>query len=261
MNRVSIVSGAVQGIGWATAQCLARRGDRVVIVDLDGEAAARRAEELDRNTGTGDGYLGIGMDVTDEAGVAAMVEVVIERYGRIDVLVNNAGIGESAGTTLAQSFAAFERVLKVHLGGAFLMARGVAPAMLAGGGGAIVNLGSIAGQGGIPTRNAYGAAKAGIGSLTRSLACEWARRGIRVNAVAPGYVRTELLAELARKGSVDIAALEARTPLGRLAEPEEIAELIAFVASPQASYVTGAVLMVDGGWSALGAPESTLDTL
>jgi len=134
----------------------------------------------------------------------------------------------------------------------------VAPGMLAQGSGAIVNLGSIAGQAGIPTRNAYGAAKAGIAAMTRAMACEWARSGLRVNAVAPGYVRTALVDELERQGRIDIAAITARTPMARLAAPAEIAEVIAFLASNKASFITGATLNADGGWLALGAPESAL---
>ena len=124
--------------------------------------------------------------------------------------------------------------------------------------GAIVNLASIAALGGIPARNAYSAAKAGVVGMTRAMAMEWARQGLRVNAVAPGYVATALVAELAGKGAIDGAAIARRTPLGRMAEPAEIAQAIVFLLSPVASYITGAVLPVDGGWSALGAPEASL---
>ncbi|GHE22211.1 SDR family NAD(P)-dependent oxidoreductase [Halomonas urumqiensis] len=252
MSAVALVTGGAQGIGWATAQRLARDIPHVVIVDLDDRAAGARAEEL------GPGHLGLGVDITDEGQVGTMVERVLAVFGRIDVLINNAGIADQPGATLEQRVDAFERVLRVNLNGTFLVTQAVVGEMLARGEGAIVNLSSIAALGGIPTRNAYSAAKAGILGMTRSMACEWARRGVRVNAIAPGYVRTALIEELERRGTIDTAALEARTPMGRLADPTEIAEAIAFLASPRASFITGSVLVADGGWSALGSPEASL---
>ncbi|AIO30431.1 short chain dehydrogenase family protein [Burkholderia cenocepacia] len=251
--RVAIVTGGADGIGWACATRLADDGYRVAIADLDGERAMRRAAEL------GDGHVGVRVDVADEEDVAALMRTVAERFGRINVLVNNAGIGEQNAPTLEQSAAAFDRLLAVHVRGTFLASREAARMMLARRSGAIVNLGSIAGQGGIPTRNAYGAAKAAIASLTRSMACEWARAGVRVNAVAPGYVATELVETLARNGQLNRAAIERRTPLGRLADPDEIARAIAFLASDAASYITGTVLNVDGGWHAYGAAQVAPD--
>ena len=249
---VAIVTGAADGIGWATAQRLAADGVRVALLDLRAEVAAQRAAEL------GAAHTGIGCDVSDAASVAGAVAAVLQRWGRIDILVNNAGIGEQAAPTVEQDIDAFDRVLAVHVRGTFLMSREVAKAMLAQGSGAIVNIASIAGQAGIPQRNAYGAAKAGIGAMTRAMACEWARAGLRVNAVAPGYVRTALVDALEAKGALDTKAIQRRTPMGRLAQPAEIAEAIAFLASGKASFITGATLNVDGGWLALGAPESAL---
>ena len=249
---VAIVTGAADGIGWATAQRLAADVDHVALLDLREDAARARAAEL------GAAHIGVACDVSAEASVAAAVGAVLERFGRIDILVNNAGIGEHAAPTLEQDVAAFDRVLNVHVRGTFLMSRAAARAMLAQGSGAIVNIASIAGLAGIPTRNAYGAAKAGIAAMTRAMACEWARSGLRVNAVAPGYVRTALVDELERQGRIDIAAITARTPMARLAAPAEIAEVIAFLASNKASFITGATLNADGGWLALGAPESAL---
>jgi len=165
---------------------------------------------------------------------------------------------------LQQNADAFDRVLSVHLRGTFLMSQAALAHMQTqgrdtkGNRGAIVNIGSIASTGGIPGRNAYCAAKAGVLGMTRALATEWARQGIRVNAVAPGYVATALVASLADKGAINATAIHQRTPLGRMAEPSEIAETIFFLASPAASYVTGATLAVDGGWSALGAPDVSL---
>ncbi|VWC87927.1 MULTISPECIES: glucose 1-dehydrogenase [Burkholderia] len=249
-TRVAIVMGGADGIGWACAKRFAEDGYRVAIADLNGERAARRAAEL------GPQHVGMGGDVASESEMVALMRTVVGRFDRIDVLVNNAGIGEQNAPTLEQSSAAFDRLLSVHVRGTFLASREAARVMLAQRAGAIVNLCSIAGQGGIPTRNAYGAAKAAIASLTRSMACEWARQGVRVNAVAPGYVATELVDTLARNGQLNRAAIERRTPLGRLAEPDEIAQAIAFLASDAASYITGTVLNVDGGWLAYGAADS-----
>jgi NAD(P)-dependent dehydrogenase (short-subunit alcohol dehydrogenase family) len=195
------------------------------------------------------------------------VSDVVSRHSRIDGLVNNAGIADQTAPTLQQDIVAFDKVLSVHLRGVFLMSQQVIAQMTRqprdarGNRGAIVNIGSIASFGGIPGRNAYCAAKAGVLGMTRALASEWARRGIRVNAVAPGYVKTALVASLVDRGAIDAQAIARRTPMGRMAAPEEIAQVIAFLASPLASYITGAVLPVDGGWTALGAPETALGPL
>ncbi|NVO04531.1 MAG: SDR family oxidoreductase [Rhodoferax sp.] len=257
-SLVAIVTGAADGIGWATAQALARDGYRVALLDLRSDAVQARADLL------GAQHLALACDITSEADVAQAVAAVHARWGRIDALVNNAGIGDQSGSTVEQNTAAFDRVLAVHLRGTFLMSQAVARVMLqapahsGGTRGAIVNLGSIASSIGLPTRNAYCAAKAGVLGMTRAMACEWARSGIRVNAVAPGYVNTALVADLNRKGMLDGKGIAHRTPLGRMAEPAEIAEAICFLASPKASYITGVVLPVDGGWTAFGAPESAL---
>jgi NAD(P)-dependent dehydrogenase (short-subunit alcohol dehydrogenase family) len=261
MTLTALVTGAADGIGWATARRFATGGWRVALLDLREEAAQARATEL------GDAHVGVGCDVTDAASVRAAVASLAARLGRIDALVNNAGISEQKAPTLEQTPEGFDRVLDVNLKGAFLMTQAVLGAMRTqardarGQRGAIVNLGSIAGLSGIPGRNAYSAAKAGVIGLTRALASEWAREGIRVNAVAPGYVRTALVADLERRGAIDGLAIATRTPLGRMADPAEIAEVIAFLASPAASYVTGAVLSADGGWTAFGAPDSALAAL
>jgi NAD(P)-dependent dehydrogenase (short-subunit alcohol dehydrogenase family) len=258
---VAIVTGAADGIGWATAQALARDGYVVALLDLRVDAVQARAASL------GAAHLGLACDVTSEAAVAQAVETVQARFARIDALVNNAGIGDQTGSTPEQAADAFDRVLAVHLRGTFLMSQAVGRVMLqapvAAGRprGSIVNLGSIASSIGLPTRNAYCAAKAGVLGMTRAMACEWARSGIRVNAVAPGYVNTALVADLNRRGMLDGKGIAHRTPLGRMAEPAEIAEAICFLASTKASYITGIVLPVDGGWTAFGAPESALTEL
>jgi len=258
---VAIVTGAADGIGWATAQQLAHAGWTVALFDLNGALALERAQAL------GVQHSGWSCDVTDADAVQARVSDVVARHGRIDGLVNNAGIADQTAPTLQQDIVAFDKVLSVHLRGVFLVSQQVIAQMTQqprdarGNRGAIVNIGSIASFGGIPGRNAYCAAKAGVLGMTRALASEWARRGIRVNAVAPGYVKTALVANLVERGAIDAQAIARRTPMGRMAAPEEIAQVIAFLASPLASYITGAVLPVDGGWTALGAPEAALGPL
>ncbi|MFV0492214.1 MAG: SDR family NAD(P)-dependent oxidoreductase [Pseudorhodobacter sp.] len=240
--REALVTGGADGIGLAIARALARAGARVTIADLDGEKAAAQAASL----GAGD-HRGAGCDVTVETDAIAMAQ-----SAPFDTLINNAGIGDSHLPTLEQPMEAFRRVLEVHLAGTFLMSREVARGMVARRNGAIVNLSSIAGLTGLPKRNAYGAAKAGIVAMTRSMACEWAGHGVRVNAVAPAFVETALVRKLSDAGRVDLPSLRRRTPIGRLITAEEVAAAVVFLASGAASAITGAVLPVDGGWTAFG---------
>jgi NAD(P)-dependent dehydrogenase (short-subunit alcohol dehydrogenase family) len=246
-SRVVLITGAADGIGWATARSFAELGDTIVLIDSNSAAVEAKAKSL------GAQHLAITCDVSNEAQVQSAVQQAWQTLGSIDVLVNNAGIGDQPAATLDQTIEGFDRVLDVHLKGTYMFSREAARIMLNQGSGAIVNLSSITALSGMPGRNAYGAAKAGIAAMTRSMACEWAPRGLRINAVAPGYVKTELIKKLAAKGALDQPKIERRTPMGRMAEPAEIASVIVFLASPGASYITGATISVDGGWAAYGA--------
>lgn len=245
-GRTAVITGGASGIGLAVATLFAACGARVAILDRDGDLAAERAAALEGR------HLGLAADVTREDEVKTALATV----GPIGILVNNAGIGDVNLPTVEQSMEHVRRLLDIHLAGGFLMAREAARSMIENKtGGAIVNLASIAALTGLPRRNAYGAAKAGLVAMTKSMAAEWGRHGIRVNAVAPGYVATDLVRGLVRDGLLDEAAILRRVPLGRMIAPEEVAEAIGFLASDAASAITGSVLSADAGWMAYGAAD------
>jgi NAD(P)-dependent dehydrogenase (short-subunit alcohol dehydrogenase family) len=245
-KRIVLVTGAAGGIGKALVELFAEIGETVVATDLPGSGVADVAAQF------GSVHLGLEGDLASADDVARLYAEIDRRFGRLDVLVNNAAMGPTMSPTVDTSLDAFRRTLSVNLLAPFLMAREAARRMRPGG--AIVNIASLAGILGNPRRNAYSASKAGLISFTRSLACEWAASGIRVTAVAPGYVRTPMVAELEAAGKVDLAAVRRRVPLGRMARPDEMARAARFLASPQARYITGAILAVDGGWASFNQP-------
>jgi NAD(P)-dependent dehydrogenase (short-subunit alcohol dehydrogenase family) len=239
-GKVAVVTGAARGIGEAIAALLAEEGASVFSFDV-GEPEAPV-----------DGVRYLTADVSDAASVAAAFAELDSAAGRVDVLVNNAGIQRVA---LAQKMneADWHKVIGTHLDGMFLCsAEAIRRMRAAKRGGAIVSIASTAGIVGIPGRGPYSAAKAGIMSLTRVLALENATAGIRVNAVAPGFTRTKLIDQALRDGSLRAEWQLERVPMKRLAEPREIAEAVAFLASERASYITGQMLVVDGGWIVQG---------
>lgn len=245
-ERIVVVTGAAGGIGRALVDLFHADGDTVIGVDLPGSGI----EAL--MTGIGGRHLGLSCDVGNEEAINDLFRRIDERSGHVDVLVNNAALGPTMAATVETALADFRNAVSVNLLGPFVMAQEAARRM--GEGGSIVNIASLAGMLGNPRRNAYAASKAGLISLTRSLACEWAGKGIRVTAVAPGYVRTPMVAALERSGKADLAAVRRRIPMGRMGRPDEIARAARFLASRGARYITGSVLVVDGGWMSFNQP-------
>ena len=248
-GKVVIVTGAAAGIGRATARRFAEEGARVAAWDVSPAASAALLEELRPAGGEG---LFARVDVTDAASVEAAAQQVVDRWKRIDVLVNNAGILRDAqlvkwkdgAVADRMSDAAFDAVLAVNLRGVFLCTRAVVPHMIRGGGGVVLSASSVVGLYGNFGQTNYAATKAGVISMTRTWARELGRYNIRVNAVAPGFIATEILSAMPEKV---IESMVTHTPLGRMGKPEEIAEAYLWLASDAASFVHGAVLSVDGG--------------
>lgn len=241
-RKVAVVTGGARGIGFAAARVLAEAGARVMLVDRDGSAARRAAESI------GGAAVAQALDVAVEAAVDRVFAGVAEAEGRIDILVNNAGIAIRR-PSLELSLEDWDKVVAVNMTGVFLCARAAARHMPEQGG-VIVNTASIMGfsGGGVYPNVSYQATKGAVVNMTRALAVEWAPR-IRVNAVAPTWTRTELIAGLVANPDT-LTRIEAMTPMGRVAEPEEIATAILFLASDAASMVTGHTLAVDGGYLA-----------
>jgi NAD(P)-dependent dehydrogenase (short-subunit alcohol dehydrogenase family) len=246
-GKVVIITGGARGLGRAIVGAFAEQRAQVVIADRDYLLAKKVAEEVKKNRGTL--IEAIGTDVTDEQSVALLVQSVVKMFGCIDILVNNAGISipKSLVDLTPQEF---DCVYNVNLRGVFLCSRAVFPVMSMKKRGNIVNIASIAGQVvSHPTSSAYAACKAGVIQFTRSIAFEGGRVGIRVNAVAPGYCKTEMTEQSLTKPEV-YKKLQ-QTILGRPGEPKEIAELVLFLASDASSYITGTVINIDGGWTAV----------
>lgn len=254
-HRCAVVTGAATGIGRATAQALARDGFGVVVVGR----RARPLEELAAKL-RGDGHdaLAAPADVSSAQQVAGAIAAAVDRFGGVDVLVNNAGVGDS-GTLLDESLERWEETLRVNLTGAFIATQAALPHMIERGGGAVVNVSSVNGLVAGPGWTSYNVSKAGLIMLAKCLTADYGRSGIRANAVCPGWVRTPMgdsdMDELGLALGIDregaYARAHSRHPLGRPAEPEEIADVIAFLASPRAAYVSGATIVVDGGTMAV----------
>ncbi len=253
-QKIAFVTGAASGIGEQIARLFAQQGAQVVVADLREEEAQRVVEEI---LALGGRARACRLDVAEEAQVRAALEEVVAREGRLDILVNNAGISH-VGTVLETSLEDWERVMRVNARGVFLCAREGVRQMLAQQppGGVIINMASVAGTIGVARRLAYSASKGAVLALTRTIAADFATRGIRCNAICPGTVHTPFVeGYLARDfaGQEDEVRrqLHARQPVGRMGRPEEIASAALYLASDEAAFVTGSALVIDGGWTAI----------
>lgn len=236
-GKTAIVTGAAQGIGLEIARVLHAGGASVVLADLDAAAATTAAASL------GDGALGVGADVTDESDVDALVARTIEQFGRLDVMVNNAGITRDASLK-KMTVDNFDAVITVHLRGTWLGVRAASAVMREQKAGSIVNISSLSGKSGNPGQTNYSAAKAGIVGLTKAAAKELAHHNVRVNSVQPGLIRTAMTEAMPPEV---FAEREAAIPMRRAGEPREVAGAVLFLASELSSYMTGGVLEVGGG--------------
>ncbi len=251
-GKVAIVTGGGSGIGRASAEAFAREGARVVVADLSESNALETAAKIGEGGGEAETAIG---DVTDSADAEAMVRAAVDRYGRLDVLLNSAGITSRHGSLRdASPEEAWDKVIDINLKGTWMVSWHAVPEMERSGGGSIVNLASTMALVGYPVGigdgfNPYPPSKGGVIQFTRTLALAYARKGIRVNCLCPGYIATSLTEDLRANDETRRLTLD-RTPMGRYGQPEEVANAALFLASDESSFITGSPLIVDGGYTA-----------
>ena len=242
-GKVAVVTGAGSGIGLSTARRLHAEGAKVVLTDISG-AENEAAAEL------GEGAIALNASVTNPDDAVTAMDAGVREFGGIDILVNVAGAVLPQRMIVDVPLSDFDKMLDINLRGVFIMVKAVLPHLLKRGGGSIVNIASGSALIGMPTRSSYSAAKAGVLGLSRSVAMEYAKQGVRVNSIAPGAIRTPLLEARLKETPDALAQAESLMPMGRLGTTEEIADTVVFLASDEASYITGIVLPVDGGQTA-----------
>jgi NAD(P)-dependent dehydrogenase (short-subunit alcohol dehydrogenase family) len=253
-DKVAIVTGSGRGIGEAIASRLCAEGARVTICDIDLPSAQNTSSRLN-----GEGYKTIALkcDVSKKSEIDAVVQATVNKFGSVDILVNNAGMSV-VGASVDLEESRWRTGMDVMLNGVFFCSQAAGKQMIKQKSGKIVNIASVNGIVAFPERACYCAAKAGVIALTKVLGCEWACYNINVNAIAPGYVETDLVKNLANQGTLDVEELAARTPAGRMAKSSEIADTVIFLASDDSKYIQGQTIVVDGGWTAFGYLESWL---
>ncbi|MER9200237.1 SDR family oxidoreductase [Mesorhizobium sp. M0933] len=238
-GKVALVTGAARGIGRCAAELLRARGARIVASDLSDSVRELEAEDVATLVG----------DVADEDLARRSVELAAKRFGRLDIVVNNAGRTLNKRLT-ETSVDDYDRILQINARGSFVTARAAVELMAAGGSGAIVNVSSISAVAALETQAAYASSKAAVAQLTKVIAIEYGRMGIRCNAVAPGVIETDIMEGVVENGREMLRSFGGAHPIGRIGQPQEVAEAIAFLASPASSFITGALLLVDGGYTA-----------
>jgi len=248
-GKVALVTGGGRGIGRAIALGLAREGADVAVNAAHLSSAEGTTETIRQ---LGRKAIAIEADVAEADQVDLMVDRIINELGGVHILVNNAGVNLEIVPTVEQSLDKWDRTMGINVRGTYLCCRRVARWMIAQKTGKIINIGSNFGMSGFPMRTAYSPSKAAVINMTQDLAAEWGKYNINVNCVAPGYVLTDLVKNFIQQGKFDIETLQKRTPLGRLAAPEDIADAVVFLASEEAKHITGVTLPVDGGWIAYG---------